>query len=183
MSFLDVLYQNISQKLSIVSGKLNVVSEELDTVSENLEVPAVDNGDNGLMRDVIGNKNDNQNSHSVYSHTHDLWEVLHHKQKVYPTLADPVTVTANAVAWTLGNFAEIIPANAIDSEFHIHHLHITAPSDNGNYELVLFHGTVEIGRVTFSRTDKKDDVEGLAVRTSHVAANGQIQAKLACDTG
>lgn len=88
-------------------------------------------------------------------------------------------VTPNAAAWTLGNFAEIVPANAVPHDFHIHHIQIVGASANGQYELVLYAGSTEISRATFSRTDKKDDVEGIDFVSSHIPANSQIQAKLA----
>jgi len=120
---------------------------------------------------------------ATHLHVDDIWEAAHHNQKVYPTLADAVTVSSDAVAWTLGNFAEIIPANAIETEFHIHHIAVVAPSANGEYELVIYNGTTEIGRASFSRSDKKDDVERLVFITDHTPANTQIQAKLEYSEG
>ncbi|GAH04408.1 unnamed protein product, partial [marine sediment metagenome] len=91
-----------------------------------------------------------------------------------------VLVTAANAAWTLGNYATIIPANAIDRFFHIHHLCICEASANGNYELRLYSGAgVRLAIATFSRTDKKDDVEGIDLNTPHLSANSQVRAKLA----
>lgn len=144
-----------------------------------LQVPDPDGDGNDTINQLLGNRNDDNSTHTIFGHVHDLWEGMHHPQKVWPTLADAVIVTAHADAWTLGNYAEIVAANAISTEFHIHHIHISTPSANGEYELVLYAGTTEIARVTFTRTDKKDDVEGLDIRVPHCAANTQIQAKLA----
>lgn len=152
-------------------------------IRQKLSVPGSGGTDNLTMRDVIGNKDDEHDAETLFGHLHDLWGMQHNAQKVYPTLAGAVTVTANGAIWTLGNFVEIVPVNIITNSFHIHHLHITAPSVNGDYELVLYEVSTEIGRVTFSRTDKKDDVEGLPVRTPTSIANAQIRAKLACSVG
>jgi hypothetical protein len=108
-----------------------------------------------------------------------LWGDWHGEGFIYPDLAAPVTVTSHADAYTLGSFVEIVPVNAIDGTFHIHHVHLSSPDANGQYVLVLYNGTTELCRISVSRTDKKDDVEGLDVRMPHCAPNSQIQAKLA----
>ena len=144
-----------------------------------LSVPDLNNTGNETINQLIGNRNDSNSTHTLFGHIHDLWGDDHHLQKVWPSLANCILVTAHADAWVLGNYAEIIAANAISSEFHIHHVCMCDPSANGQYELVLYVGITEIGRLTFSRTDKKDNVEGLDVRLPHCAANAQIQLKVA----
>ncbi len=135
--------------------------------------------ENLTINQLIGNRNDDLSASTVFGRLRDIWGNIHHGQRVWPALTDPVLVTAHADDWVLGNYAEIVAANAISIEFHIHHIHITAPSANGEYELVFYVATTELMRVSFSRTDKKDDVEGLEVKTPHCPANSQIQAKLA----
>ena len=159
------------------------MNTRLTVVEDQLKVSSVGGSANAYMRDVIGNKDDMHGSETLFGHLHDIWNMQHSAQLVYPTLAAAVTITANGAVWTLGAFAEIVPANVITSGFHIHHLHVTAPSVNGDYELALYQVSTEIGRITFSRTDKKDDVEGLPVRTTVSDANAQIRAKLACSVG
>lgn len=144
-----------------------------------LQVPDPDGDSNDTINQLIGNRNDSNSTHTIFGHVHDIWEGSHHEQKVWPALADAILVTAHADAWTLGNYAEIVAANAISEEFHIHHIQIISPSANGEYELVLYTETTEILRVTFSRTDKKDDVEGLEIVSPHCDANAQIQMKVA----
>ncbi|GAG55182.1 unnamed protein product [marine sediment metagenome] len=102
-------------------------------------------------------------------------------QKVYPTLADGVEVTTHADDWVLGSFVEIVPVNTITSDFHIHHVHVIKPTANGTYDCVLYCGTTEIGRFSFSRTEKKDDMEGIEIHTTLCDANSQVQAKLASE--
>ena len=144
-----------------------------------LQVVPVDSSENTTINQLFGNRNDGHSAVTLFSHIHDAWEDEHHVQRVYPTLADCILVTANAAIWTLGNYTEIVPANTIEGEFHIHHICLCDPSKDGNYEIVLYAGTTELGRVTFSRTAKKDNIEGMDIVTPHCAANTQIQAKLA----
>lgn len=114
----------------------------------------------------------------------DSWEENHAGQWVYPLLGAGILITAHANAYQLGNYATIIPVNAIDTAFHIHHVHILAPSANGDYELRLYTGAgVRIAIFTFSRTDKKDDIEGVDLYTPHLFANTQVRAKLASSNG
>jgi len=117
----------------------------------------------------------------LYSGWHSVqnYEETNEAQEIYPTLAPGVLLTTHADDWVLGSFTEIVPVNTIDHEFHIHHVHIISPSANGEYECVLYCATTEIGRFSFSRTDKKDDVEGIEVHTDRCLANTQVQAKLA----
>lgn len=142
-------------------------------------VVSPDGTGNSVINQLIGNRNDGLGASTMFAYQHDNWEALHHEQEVYPTLADAILVTAHADAWKLGDYVEIAPVDAITHEFHIHHLHIHAPSADGEYELVLYAGTTVIGKVTFTRTDKKDDIEGLEIRTIVCEAGAQIQAKLA----
>lgn len=158
---------------------LDAILAAIQTVFSALQVADPNSSENIIIADLLGNRNDGHNGGSIFSNLHDLWEGDHHEQLVWPTLADPITVTAHADDWVFGEYAEIVAANAITYDFHIHHLHIAEPSANGNYELILYNGTTKILGVSFSRTDKKDDVEGLEVRTPHCPANSQIQAKVA----
>lgn len=144
-----------------------------------LKVAGVDSTGNVTINDLLGNRNDTDEAETIFGTSLHTYEHTHHSMKVYPTLANAVLVTAANAAWTLGNFAEIVPINTITHTFHIHHVQIISASANGQYELVVYAGAVEITRMTFSRTDKKDDVEGLVLICPHIAANSQIQVKLA----
>lgn len=112
-----------------------------------------------------------------------LEEHVHSEQNVYPTLADPVTLTAGAGAWTLGNYAEVVPASTITKMFDIHGLDISAPSANEDYEIYLYAGTTFIGSVSFTRTNNFVNSIHVPMTTPKIAANSQIQAKLADGTG
>jgi hypothetical protein len=109
----------------------------------------------------------------ILNHTHGV-------QKLYPVLADPITVTADASGWTLGSFAEIIPANTISNAFHVHHVEISNISANDNYELYLYSGTTLISTVAFTKSASGEPNDALDFSSPHIPANGQVQAKLAC---
>jgi len=144
-----------------------------------LRVAPPDSDENLTINQLLGNRSDVHQTHTIYSHLTDLWHAKHLPQLVWPSLSDAILVTAHADAWKLGNFSELIAANDIVVEFHIHHVQIVEPSANGEYELVFYMGMMEVFRVSFSRTDKKDDVEGLDIRSAHCEASEQIQMKLA----
>jgi hypothetical protein len=110
-------------------------------------------------------------------------EHLHGSSNVYPTLAAGVTVTSSAVADTLGNYAEIVPASTITSDFDIHFINIEAVSAAATYELVLYDTTTEIGRIRFTAVGTPNNITfpTRPLITPVVAKNKQIQAKLASD--
>ncbi len=153
----------------------------LATIRSLLNVPDPDGALNATINEVIGNRNDGNDTDTLYGLLRDIYEESHTAQLVYPTMALGTLVTADADDWTPGAFAEVVPINTIASEFHIHHVHIMSPSANGEYEMILYRVETEISRFTFSRTDKKDDVEGINIYAPHCVANSQIQAKLASE--
>jgi hypothetical protein len=108
---------------------------------------------------------------------------IHKPSKIYPTLADGVTVTGAAGANTLGAFAEIVPVNTITSPFAIHGVSIQAASATDRYEVVLYAATVEIGRQRFHADSLGDSPVFIPLDTAVQNANTQIQAKLASKTG
>ncbi len=119
---------------------------------------------------------------SVHNEVHVLEEHAHSLSQVYPTLANGVTVTGAAGAWTLGNFVEIIPANTFGIDFDVHWINIEASSADDIYELVLYAGTDEIGRVRFtiSRTaGARVLLPPVYFQCRVQAKNSQIQAKVA----
>jgi|GEM_PF-6327712 len=144
-----------------------------------LSVAPINSGANVLVKDVIGNREDDNDSTTLAGRIRDQWEETHVGQLVYPVLAQAILVTSSITAWTLGAYATIIPVDTIISDFHIHHICICSASENGAYELRLYRGTERLAMITFTRTDKKDDVEGLDIYTPHTVANSQIRAKLA----
>lgn len=118
----------------------------------------------------------------------DLIEIiedhLHKPSLVYPTGAAGTTVTCgDAAAWTLGDYAQIIPASTVGDEFDIHHLNVESASANTTYELVLYATTTEIGRIRFTKAATIAAVGSHPIQTPVVAADTQIQAKVMSATG
>ncbi len=142
-----------------------------------LAVPSVDSVNNVDMRDVIGNKNDTHDGNSLRAVAHIINEHTHKAARVYPALAVSLQVVSSNVAHTLGVFKEIVAAGGIVTDFDIHWVAVQAASANGEYEIVLYAGTIEIGRSSFARTDKKD-IDSVPFQCEIQPANTQIQAKL-----
>ena len=117
---------------------------------------------------------------------HLLDEHVHSTSHVYPTLAAGVTVTGGAGAWGLGAYAEIVPVNTITERFDIHWMAIEGASAEDVYEIVLYAGTTEIGRARFAVTitaGLHPVMSPIVFQTPIVAANSQIQAKVASSGG
>ena len=142
-----------------------------------LAVPPVDSARNINYADVGGNKTDTHNGNSIEAFGHTLLEHTHDSAMVYPALAVSLQVVSSNVAHTLGVFKEIVAANQISEDFDIHWVAVQAASANGEYELVLYAATTEIGRCSFARTDKKD-IDAVPFQCPIQPANTQIQAKL-----
>lgn len=115
-----------------------------------------------------------------------LEEHAHSESKVYPTLANGVTVTGAAGAWTLGNYAQIVPINTITTDFDIHFVTIENSSASDIFELVLYASTTEIGRIKiFALRNISGNVYigPVPIQTPIIRKNTQIQAKVASSSG
>jgi hypothetical protein len=122
---------------------------------------------------------------SPYDHLHYAEEHVHTASYCYPTLANGVTVTGAAGAWTLGAFVEIVPASTITSEFDIHYVSVEALSANDVYELHLFYGAGDTfaGSIRFVKNAAVDAVVNAPFMTELIPANSRIRAKLATKGG
>jgi len=122
---------------------------------------------------------------STFDYTYAGFQHIHAPAKVYPTLANGVTVTGAAGAWTLGDYAEIIPASTITVPFDIHWINVEDASANDVYELVIYEGTTERGRIRFVADTSVfgGALPSLPIQVPQLSANSQIQAKLASAGG
>jgi len=156
-------------------------------IPSDVSVPAQDSAANVVWGDVIGNKTDTHNGNSLYALGETQEEHFHSASKVYPTLADGVTVTGAAGAWTLGGFVEIVPASTIADDFDIHHISIEAINNVDVYELVLYKGAVasevEIGRVRFTKTSNLDSTFNMPFQCAILDNTERISAKVASKGG
>lgn len=146
-------------------------------------IPSQNSASNNYVRDVMGNKNDDNNGDSLYSFSYKMDKHFHSPAMVYPTLANATVISkANSSAWGLdASPTEIIPASTITSPFDIHYVNIGAISNNDQYELILFSGAVgaetEIARVSFDRSVTATE-GSIPCQTIILSENSRISAKL-----
>lgn len=166
---------------SSIIGLARAIIARLVTIDAFFDVPVADAADDVTIRDVVGRKTDTQAGTSLYSHAYGVNKHIHAPARVYPTLADGVTLTATADAWTaLGALVEVVPANTITSPFDIHHIVIEALSANGVYEIALYTGPaetpVEIGRIRVVRSAVQNAALDIPTQGPIIAANTRISA-------
>lgn len=146
-----------------------------------------DPADQSLIDAKLGLTNDTATHQTLLGYQNSLYQHVHQSAKVYPTLADGIVVTGGTTAWTLGNFIEIIPANAIATMFDIHYINFETASATDFYEFVLYKGTVgneiEIGRVRTSRESATSGIPNVPIQIPAQMANTRISAKVASKTG
>jgi len=184
---------DVESKVDDIETKTNNLpantTTELTDIKNKFAVPTVDSALDTTVSEVVGTKSDSafsdgSSTPSVIGHLQANYLHVHSPSKVYPTLADAVTITAHNDAWTLGNKIEIVPADTIVSKFDIHWIILQAISNADEYELVLWKGgagaEIEIGRIAFSRTGNFDRSTNLPVQVAPVDANTRISASLAC---
>ncbi len=138
-----------------------------------------------LLTDV-GNNDDNHDVASLFGQLRELIEHVHTVQKVYPTLADGVTLTTAIGDWGLGTITEIVPANTITIEFDIHEVLVEdVNTQDKTYELVLYYGAgdTECVRVRFAATSNKGGVPAQFAMTPLIPANSRVRAQLAIEDG
>jgi hypothetical protein len=139
------------------------------------------------IKNAIGADSDTEASTTIFGRVLVLEKHIHSSAKVYPTLANGVTVTGAAGAWALGAFAVLVPANAITNDFDIHHINVAAYNANDTFELVIYSGAngaeVEIGRCRFTRLTNVGASPHIPMQTPIIPANTQIKAKIASQAG
>ena len=138
-----------------------------------------------LVTDV-GDNTDNHDGVSLFGRLRELIEHIHATQKVYPSLADGVTLTTAVGDWVLGTITEIIPINTITAEYDIHEVLVEdVNTQDKTYELVLYYGAgdTECVRVRFAATSNKGGVPAQFAMTPLIPANSRIRAQLAIEDG
>jgi hypothetical protein len=149
---------------------------------EHEQPPAADGSGNTSFREVIGNRDDDVETTTLAGRAHSGEEHIHSASKVYPTLADAPTVTAEAADWGVGGaLVEIIPADTITNKFDLHYVNIEEVSATRSYELILYYGAgdTECGRIRFTKSAGLDPVLDKAIQTPIIPANSRVRARLA----
>jgi hypothetical protein len=145
------------------------------------------------INEVVGNLTDKSFSDSsttptVIGHLKANYYHVHDSAKVYPTGADPITVTTSNAGggheWEHGTKVQIIPANTITTKFDIHWVLISAISATDDYELKLWKGAegVEtlVATIAFVRNSNFSQEGNMPIQVSPIAANTRIAASIAC---
>lgn len=116
-----------------------------------------------------------------------LLDHIHSAQKVYHSLANGVTLTGHATAWTLGDKTEVVPVNTIDQPFDIHYLNFGSASVTDTFEIVLYKGLagaeIEIGRARVVRAAAQSGTAPTPIMTEMLPANTRISAAVASASG
>jgi hypothetical protein len=126
----------------------------------------------------FGNANNAEVVHLIFEH-------LHAKLQIYPSLTSGVNVIAGSVSWTLtsSGFTTVIASNTVSEDFDIHYIQVDSLSADNNLELVLYSGTagaeVEIGRCALTRATVFADRPAAPFMCPIQTANSRISAKLA----
>lgn len=120
------------------------------------------------------------NSHILEEHAHSV-------QRVYPTLAAPITLIGGAGVYELGAYTEVIPANTIALPFDLHVINVANASQADTYELHLFQGSTGneslIAQIRFIRPLGGDASFHQNIITPLMAANTRVSARLASKSG
>lgn len=109
---------------------------------------------------------------------------LHSKGEIYPRLADPILITAPAVAWAVDALpTEIIPADTVTDPFDLHWGNVSDISANGWYQILVFSGEagseIEIAAQSVTRSAAQSQEGAVPLQDIIVPANTRISVKLA----
>ena len=110
--------------------------------------------------------------------------VSYFDRKLYPSLADPITLESTAVAWEIGNKVEIIPASTITKDFVIVGINVFTTSSDDIFDIIVYKGVsgseVELGRVSYSASVLTADMfTFIPFQTSVINANERISMAIA----
>lgn len=119
----------------------------------------------------------------ILEHIHGPCEVYPKNNGVAPFEAGTNVVAGGAAAGQFGVAAIVLPAAATTYPFDIHWINIEVLPANAVYEMVLFAGVVEIGRVRFTRVNNNEAVNGVPFMMSVQPAGTAITAQCANSTG
>ncbi len=138
------------------------------------------------LDELIGSSDDAHSVASLFGRLKLLDEHIHSAQHTYPELADGVTLTSHANDWELGALTEIVPANAIVTEFDLHEVVVEdVNTQDKTYELHLFYGVDDTlaGHVRFAVGTLKGGVPNVNMQTIIFPANTRIRGRLAIQDG
>ena len=149
------------------------------------DVPAADSADNVDWGDVIGNKLDTHDGHSIYSNVDAILDSIASERQVYPTLAAGATVVSAGANWTYGVYATVVPATTIANDFHVLGISIESCDKNDVFQLELYKGGADdiVAAVRFAVAGGFFGNQVYIIGSEHIEAEAQIRARLACGAG
>jgi hypothetical protein len=103
--------------------------------------PSQNSAANVLIRDVIGNKTDNEAGNSLYSKNYIQCDHIHNEVFLRPYLAGSEQLQKASGAWAaFPTPTQIIAAGDISDTFDLHFMNVSAISANGEYAIALYKG-------------------------------------------
>jgi hypothetical protein len=122
---------------------------------------------------------------AAYQNTEINEEHIHRPQKVAPSGAAGIQVTAAVGAWALGNFSnDIIAAGTETNPFDLHWVDVVG-NNNADFECVLYYGPAdtECARFAFTRIGVQQQSFQLHVQTPMIPAGSRVRAKVMASAG
>lgn len=160
--------QTLQNEIGVLQADMTLTLDSLNTAMDSIQTLQ---NEIGVIDAVVDNIEDH----------------LHLESNVYPTGAAGVQLTAdNDAPWDLPDaYTEIIPVSTIVTEFGVYYVNVEAASADVTYELVLYCGTTEIGRVRFTAINAANGrvFSSIPIQTASCTANAQIQGKLMSSSG
>ncbi|MCK5601499.1 hypothetical protein KAR91_06515 [Candidatus Pacearchaeota archaeon] len=107
---------------------------------------------------------------------------IHH---VYPTLAAAVTITSSAVAWTMGNYTEIVPVDTIKTQFFLTGIILNNLVADSEYEVDIATGLAAAEVVIATATHETHDANlSIVIPISppiKISSNTRLSARAATE--
>ena len=164
---------------------MGLLGSQAQVAPADLTVPAADSAANTDIADVIGNKTDTYDGNSLYSYIDSVHDSIASKRQVRPTLTAGATVVSATGDWTYGNYAVVVPASTITTDFHIHGVAIESCNKNAVFQLELYKGTGDdvVAAVRFAVIGGFFGNQVYVIGSEHIEANSQIRARVASSDG
>lgn len=165
--------------------EVDMIGSQAQIATDDIVVSTADSADNVDIVDVIGSKTDTFAGDSIYSRLDEVYDNLNLERKVYPTLAAGATVVSAAADWTLGAYAEVVPASTVTNNFHVLNVSIESMDKNAVFQLELYKGAGDdlITSVRFAVVGGFWGNSVYMVGAEEVEANARIRARLASSDG
>jgi hypothetical protein len=167
----------------LVKNTTDTILTEVGIIDGYHDVPAQDGSDNTVMRDIIGNRDDDHNTITLIGRGHKIDDHLHNTVFLYPELADGIVLTKASGVWAAyPTPTEIIPVNTITDDFDLHFLNVSDISANGEYAISVYKGApgaeIRIGVFSASRSAVQSQEGTRPILSKLVGPNERISAAI-----